>query len=164
MRRLLLASCALAMVVIVPMGVMSLIPQKLAIFSPAPTPTPDLFSPAYYGVPDTIAGHKVLAVISAQNSRCVPSNTLTLIVRVGAADPQSYLSSDEARDLNAAMKEFDHPGMFWSLNVIGPEVSLDNMQAEIEQRNELLKKIGCLNQDDDYVGITATPVPEQGPH
>jgi len=101
------------------------------------------FDPARFSVPTNVAGHKVLAVISADNTMCTPPHDLTLIVRVGVPDPQSYPSSDEAQDLNAAMDEFSHPGWTWSLMTIGPSVNLDNMQANVEQWNKAEKISGC---------------------
>jgi len=158
MRKVLLASSVLALALIIPFGVMSLSPSKLSVFLVGATPTPDLFDPAYYGVPDTIAGHEVLAVISAENTRCVPPNLLKLIVRVEAPDYMSYLRSDEARDLRAAMKEFEHPGKELTLEVIGPTVSLDNMQAETEGWNQAMSD-GCHNFWGGSLPMPVTPNP-----
>jgi len=116
---------------------------QISLFSSKPTPTSWPFDPARYDVPDTIAGHKVLAVISADNIMCTPPHLLTLVVRAGSPDPQSYPGSDEAKELNAAMNEFSHPGWTWVLNVIGPGVSLDNWQAEAERWNQAQKISGC---------------------
>lgn len=116
------------------------------------SPTSWLFDPARYGVPDTIAGHKVLAVLSADNTMCTPPHDLTLIVRVGSPDPQSYQGSSESQDLNAAMAEFSHPGWTWVLDTIGPDVRLDSFLSEIERWNQQMKISGCIQYARPKVG------------
>jgi len=106
---------------------------------PASAPTSP-FDPANHNVPDSVAGHKVLAVISSDTTKCVPSGLLTLVVRVSVPDPLSYPVSNEAREIRNAMKQFGNP--HWTVKAIGPNVSLDNMQAETESWNQAMSD-GC---------------------
>ena len=124
-----------------------------------PTPTVWPFDPALYDVPDEVAGYRVLAVVSAENTMCVPPRLLTLIVRAESPSPQEYLASNEKKSLDAAMKAFSHPGWTWVLNVVGPKMSLDTLQVNTERWNETMRISGCLKLGRIILEVTPTPLP-----
>jgi hypothetical protein len=105
--------------------------------------TPSPFDPARYGVPYRLAGYRVLAVISAENTRCVPANELRLVVQAVAPDVETFLSGSDGQDLNAAIQKYNHPGKDWMVEIVGPGISLADLEANTAQWNRGMQS-GCI--------------------
>lgn len=64
----------------------------------APTPvlpplsdSPDQFDPKSYGLPDTIAGYKVLGVVTSENQACMVPGSKSLVLQTTEPTVEDYL-------------------------------------------------------------------------
>lgn len=75
-----------------------------------PVPTPDPFAtydPAAYGIPDMIAGYKVLAVKTLQNTACMMPNAIRLLLQSSQQDVENFLENSESQIINNEIEKIE---------------------------------------------------------
>ena len=91
---------------------------------PPSTATPDPFvtyDPATYGIPDTIAGYKVQAVQTLENTACMLPNAMRLILQSIQSDFDSFLASSNPQAVLDELAKLDLPkDVKWELVFDGP--------------------------------------------
>jgi hypothetical protein len=126
---------------------------------PAPSATEypnGSFDPAAYGVPGTLAGYKVLAVITANNTACVGPNEKRLVLLTDQPDVNGLITNSRA---GAVMSEaarlglsaYTQGGIEW---VGGPGATLESIIANTRQWNAAVAVGGCVRTGGPIVILT----------
>jgi len=124
-----------------------------------PDPTVDPFAtydPATYGIPDTIAGYKVLTVQTMENTACMSPETMRLTIQPVEPLPGNPLASQSNGDVRAELKKLK-PDVHWELQYItaGP-YDREKFIVGNATWNETMQSIGCLRTGPPGPTITAT--------
>lgn len=115
--------------------------------TPIPQPTYDvvvneeLYAPARYGIPDTIAGYNVLAVLAPDNTMCMPEGTMRIVVQVVEKTMDDYLASNTSEDIYKALEGLN---VSVDLHVVGPGVVKETLLTENEKWNINSRSDGCI--------------------
>jgi hypothetical protein len=141
--------------VVLPLGVgtlflssLALLPAAIAPASPSVTSSLAAFTPydpATYGIPYIIAGYKILAVKTAQNTACIPRGRMTITIQSPEPDVQSFLdNSGNMRMVSDTLKQMPSlAGIDVMLMFTGPHAwNPARFMAEVNRWNDLMKK-GC---------------------
>ncbi|MBC8172205.1 MAG: hypothetical protein H7X77_11050 [Anaerolineae bacterium] len=139
-------------------------------FFPEPTATPlnyleatnevtddlrERYSPAHFGIPDTIAGYPVLAVLSAENTECMPDWELRLQFQTTETSREDYLASETGQKIQQAVDALGISGA--TISVSGPGSSLESLIRENERWNEGMRAGGCIKSGGPIM-LTPSPV------
>lgn len=131
------------------------VPRISTPLTPEATP---LYDPAQYGVPDTLGGHKVLAVLTPQDVACMPSGAKRVVLQTSEPNVHEYLESPKPiTEILELLKQL--PGeeeTKWIIEVVGPDATLERMEAGIKNWNSLFSGKPCRRLGGPI--ITATPV------
>lgn len=134
-----------------PVGVGSPYPTPSNVPTVAPTPalppladSPDQFDPKTYGLPDTIAGYKVLGVMTSENEACVPPGRKILVLQSTEPTVQDYLKNFRQADVMKAMSEMGLNTTEWNISVSGPGSTREQMIAGVQAWNKDREKYGCV--------------------
>ncbi len=102
--------------------------------------------PAYYGLPPTIAGYKVFAVQTSENTECMPPGRKIIVIQV-TQPIEDYLRNgnaiEAAIEADMAQKGFDDHAK-WELSIVGPGARLDEFLAQHESWNDFSRTYGCV--------------------
>jgi hypothetical protein len=112
-------------------------------FSAPPTwMTP--YEQAKQGLPDTIAGLRVLAVLTPGNTACLPPGEKRLVLQAAQPDIESYLGTSNYAAITADLnqKSIDEY-VQWNVEIVGPGTTLDQFLGENERWNGQRQKSGC---------------------
>lgn len=137
----------------------------MTFFTPTPIPLPsnlDSYLPAHYGLPETLAGYRILIVESIENRPCMPPDFRNIIVQISELDMQAYLNSTTTpQSLHEAIMELDPSGNT-SFGVVGSGQSYETWMANYAELDAKLQGHGCpIPVRIDLIGInTPTPIPE----
>ena len=109
------------------------IPAPLESQILAVTPTLDNpYNPAQYGVPDTLGGYKVVAVVTLRDLACMPLQTKRVLLQVQQKTAKEYLQ--QAKPLTEILIYLRQlPGESdtdWQLAIGGTNVSIEAMKAD----------------------------------
>ncbi len=120
--------------------------NSLILLTPVPTPDPATpYDPALYGIPDTIAGYEVLAVMTSDNTTCMRSGIKRLILRAVARDFETFQNDINA---DAVIQELEMLGKaqeFGGISYVGPGTSKEQIIALNENWNRQNRLVGCPN-------------------
>jgi len=136
-------------------------PRATEVGSPYPTPSnvptmaptsalspladsPDQFDPKTYGLPDTIAGYKVLGVVTSENEACVPPGRKILLLQTTDPTVQDYLKNFRQADVMKAMGEMGLNTPEWNISVGGPSSTREQLVAGVQAWNHDREKYGCV--------------------
>ena len=109
------------------------------------TPTPvSPYSPSNYGLPNTIAGYKVLAVLTDNTLACMMPGKKRLILQANQASIEDYLKASDPMALDTALHQVGLTTDEVEIEVVGPTTTLDGILLEIQKWNEDRKKHGCV--------------------
>jgi len=111
------------------------------------------YAPLSYGIPNTIAGYKTLAVFSSDDTMCMKAGNNRLILQTTEQSVDTYLlnsSSEEiknalelqlstATSLSQAKKDIAN----WHVEIVGPGVTLERVMSEHQKWDEDAKETGC---------------------
>lgn len=100
--------------------------------------------PADHGLPDTIAGYRILAVKTSETTLCTPPGMAHLIVQVDAPTVQEAMLTDahgllrelERLDLNSVVR--------WRVEVVGPRATFEGIVAGNDRLNAFFVEHGCI--------------------
>jgi hypothetical protein len=106
---------------------------------------PATFDPAQYGLPDTIGGYKVLAVLTSDNTACMMPGERRLILQATQPTVQDYLKDTH---YDAIKKDLQERGLAemakWGEEIVGPGVNLKQVMSEQQRWNEHVQEYGCM--------------------
>ncbi len=144
-------------------------PPTAPAISPTPYPTeqptsvlpplldsPEQFDPKTYGIPETIAGYKVLAVITSANTACWAPAPKQLVLQSTASSADAFLNSGQATDVEKAMKDLGLNPSEWSMSFGGPGSTREQVISGTQEWNRLMEKGGCVHSGP--AGPTSVPV------
>ncbi|MBC8098816.1 MAG: hypothetical protein H7Y11_05195 [Armatimonadetes bacterium] len=101
------------------------------------------YLPAYYGLPDTIAGYKVLAVMTSENTECIGiPGQQRLVIQVTEPDLDHYLSGDTYDVLQKAVAALGNSST--TIMITGPGADFETLVSENERWNQVRKQNGCF--------------------
>lgn len=116
---------------------------QLAISSP-PAPTKSIL-PAAHGIPDIIAGYRVLAVRTSETTRCMAPGTAIVTIQVDTATIDEALLTT---DVQAVYRELErlHPdsGISWYVEIVSPSGTFEEIVAGNDQLNSHFAEHDCL--------------------
>jgi len=110
----------------------------LTTFTVAPSSS---YDPSRYGVPSTINGYKVIAVLAPDNTLCMPEWEKRVVVQATSSDLQSYQDADESNQIIHSLDALDKTT--WTIEIVGPGVTFEQFVAENEKGNATAKANGC---------------------
>ncbi len=114
-----------------------------------------LFDPASHGVPDTIAGYKVLAVITPENTACVGPNETRLVLQTNEPTEMDFLTRNDPSRVEdeitrLGLTEFARGGITW----VGSEVSIEQFLTELKTWNQTVADLGYCVQYSPVIPVT----------
>jgi hypothetical protein len=113
------------------------------------------YDPARYGLPGTIAGYKVFAVLTSDNTACMMPGEKRLILQATQQSVEDFLKTSNGPDINTELVQKGFPAFArWGVQVVGPGTKLDEFLSENQKWNALMQKHGC---------VTTGPIPTMAP-
>jgi hypothetical protein len=151
-----------------PAATLSGVPSPTSIldtigFTPTPAlaplnDAPDQFDPKTYGLPDTIAGYKVLGVITPKNEACVMGGRNTLVLQTTDPTVQDYLKNSRPSDIIKAMTDLGLNTTEWNYSIAGPGSTRQQLIAGAQAWNQDMEKNGCVYGGGPAIpAVTPTP-------
>lgn len=124
------------------------IPLPSAVPAIAPEATDEIdfsaYDPAKFGIPETLAGYTVIAVLSSDNTECVPSGFHRVVVQAPQPTVDEYLKSDALTSVQAEMNELGKSmASDWVIQFVGPALKKEEFLAEISRWNSQIKVTEC---------------------
>ncbi len=99
---------------------------------------------AQQGLPSTIAGYKVLTVLTPDNTACMPLGEKRLVLQATQQSVQDFLRAINYATIKA---DLELKGMAeytkWSAAIVGPGTGLQDLLSENEKWNQERQKSGC---------------------
>ncbi len=124
-----------------------------------PTPTPvNPYAPSIYGIPDTLAGYNVLAVLAADTEACLQPGKKHLILQVSQTSVEDFLKASDPKALDTALRQADLTVDKVEIGIAGPGTTLDVMLSELQKWNQLMKN-GCVQDGGPILEETPTATP-----
>jgi hypothetical protein len=129
-------------------------PTKVAVVDAS------MISPARFGLPDYIAGHKIIAVFTVETEACLNPQEKRVVLQVAESTSDGFLASNTAKTLSGDFEQtLSDLGISdtknWTLEVAaGPGTSVESMLEEVNSWNASMRG-GCLQLGGPIV--TATP-------
>lgn len=135
----------------------SLDAASLAPSQPQSTPILTNFDPAYYGLPDVIAGYRVLMVQAPENIACMRLGTMRLILQASQPDLNSFLTNTPGSSLESEVAKFNLASVLrWEFQFVGPGITKEDALA-VARDWDPKTHIICLKSGP----IVLTPTPYQ---
>jgi hypothetical protein len=119
------------------------------------------YDPATYGIPYQIAGFKILAVRTSENTACIPSGMMRITVQSSQPDVQSFLAnSGDSRVVSETLRQIPSlSGINFNLEFIGPAPwNPERFLSSVAEWNNHMKN-GCVKLGGPAIIITPTPDP-----
>ena len=94
------------------------------------------YSPARYGIPETLGGLQVVAVVSHETNPCSPEGFMNVILQSNEPSLDEYLQSDTTQQsVELAMRELKamYPDPAASVSVVGPIEDMDGLFVRLEE-------------------------------
>ena len=104
--------------------------QTLSVASLSDNP----YDPAQYGVPDSLGGYKVLAIMTLRDIPCISPRQKNILLQATENTAQEYLKDprplpDIPKYLNTLPGEANTT---WQMAIVGPGVSIEKLKVNIE--------------------------------
>jgi len=130
-----------------------------ATSSPPPTLTPEahrLYDPAQYGIPDTLGGYKVLAILTPQDVACMGSRSKRIVLQTTEPNVHEYLESPKSiREILEYLRQI--PGeeeTNWQIAVVGPGATLESISSNIISWNDTFTDKPCRRLGGPQITLT----------
>lgn len=136
-------------------------PEATAEVTSIPIDT-SLYEPSHYNIPDTIAGYKVVAVISSENTECYPDGIILLKLQVPdlPLDPSDLSPTiTSLSSVREAVYASGIPKLTWG--TVYPDATLESLVRANESWNQARRLNGCMKlgrPSDDENDYEAVPV------
>jgi len=141
-------------------------PSPNTPMNPTATPSADpksTYDPATYGIPDTIAGYRVLAVKTLENTACMLPNTLQLILQASNPNVESFLENNRSDQVQAELAKLQLTRLVvrWETTFAGPALvwDWDKFISGNDEWNAQMKRHGCLKLGPPRYGNNGDEVP-----
>jgi hypothetical protein len=116
------------------------------------------YDPATFGIPETLAGYRILAVTSSQNSPCLPANTQEVLIQAIDPMPENPMVARGNGDVIFELKKIN-PDVQWGLSYIMPvPFNRAGFASRQDSWNQAMKN-GCIILGGPIIIITDTPDP-----
>jgi hypothetical protein len=100
--------------------------------------------PADHGLPDTIAGYRILAVKTSETTLCIPPGVTDLILQVDVSTVEEAMLTD----IHAVYRELERldpdSGVRWRPTIVGPRVTFEGIVAGNARLNAFFAAHGCI--------------------
>ena len=97
------------------------------------------FEPAYYNLPDEIAGYKILIVKTPQNMACMASDSIGLVLQAPLPNLQSNSNLNVMTELDKLSLKPKH----WDLTYVGPGTSKQQILGMLRDWDP--RNFTCIN-------------------
>lgn len=104
----------------------------------------DPYDPALYGVPETLAGYRVLVVLTPTNTACMPPDVGRLVLQADQRSLEEHLQVTQPIDIERALEKHGLRPHQWMIQTVGPGVTREEVIAENESWNEQAMRLGCV--------------------
>jgi hypothetical protein len=113
--------------------------------SQAAPPPHNPYSPTQFGLPETVAGYQVLAVLTEDNFVCMAAGEKRLILQSPELTAQDSLRAFNVRAFKAEMEKLGL-GEYtkWGWQIVGPGETRDKLIRQVTQSYQFFKTNGCL--------------------
>jgi hypothetical protein len=115
------------------------------------------FEPAAYGVPDTIAGYKVLAVINSNNTACVSPDDKRLVMLTDAPSEAALLSNHQTDLVMSEAVRLGLADYAKTIVWVGPGTTAEQVVAQARISNQNALENGCVHIGPIPLGTEITP-------
>jgi hypothetical protein len=105
-------------------------------------PNASTFS-ADHGLPETIAGYRVLAVQTSETTACMRSGTARLVLQSDASNAQEAISMDVSAVYQELERLVPDSGLSWRIGIVGPNFTAAEIAVGNAQRNADYAENGC---------------------
>ena len=110
-----------------------------------PTSTPiNPYAPAYYGIPNTIAGYNVLAVLTSDNLACMLPGEKRLVLQANESTLEEYLAKSQPLSIQEELKRLGLTEMTAGVEIAGPGSTLEQLVEEVNKWNQEATIRGCV--------------------
>lgn len=111
------------------------------------------YDPAQYGLPPSIGAYKLLAVLTPDNTACMPIQSKRVIAQATQGNVSDYLKETNAGEIQDEIKRLkSNDPTRWEVMIVGPDANLGDLLSENQKWNDQAKQSGC---------VTSGPVPTQ---
>jgi hypothetical protein len=102
------------------------------------------YRPEAHGLPEVIAGYRILGVMTPENTACMPENSKRVVVQVAAPSVQSFLSGSP--DVIAVRDELRrlYPDIMWGLAIVGPNATAEQIARGNPEWNATFADRDCI--------------------
>lgn len=122
------------------------------------------FAPASHGVLDTVAGHKVLAVLTSENTACLGTNTKRLVLQATDPSVETFLSHSHPEAISQALEQIGlTKSAVWDWEMVSSDVSSQEVLEHIQQWNQKFVNTDCLQGRPIQTGTDGTEVKSASP-
>lgn len=115
------------------------------------------FDPATYGLPEEIAGYRLLVVQTPENNPCGRSDTTTVIVSSPYTDMGVFLTRNNITAVYGELGTI-YPGRQWQISVVDPSRTAEEIIQQIKRWNTAMQD-GCTQFSMPPIFWTPTPKP-----
>jgi hypothetical protein len=115
--------------------------------------------PNTYGIPEILAGYRIVSVQTLENTACMPSDEMRLTIQAVVPSADNPMVPKDGGDIMAELKKLD-PDRWWSLTYIMPVVyDREKALRSYQDWNNSSMKNGCIKLGGPAIVITPTPDP-----
>jgi hypothetical protein len=113
-------------------------PKTIFKIAPVITPTtsgpsPETFDPAYYGLPDVIAGYKIIAVETSANMACMTPGNIKLILQSSQPSVEAFLKNAPGANVDTEVKKLSLKPKQWEFEYVGTGISRETVLSTAKQ-------------------------------
>ncbi len=120
--------------------------------------TANTYDPALHGLPGTLAGHKVLAVLTPDNTVCLGPNRKRLILQATQPNVTSFLNQSDANTIHAALEQLGlTQSTNWDWEIVSSDITTHAIADQIEKWNQDMKQLGSCLTTSPLMYSTTTP-------
>jgi hypothetical protein len=103
------------------------------------------YDPARYGLPSTIGGYQVLAVLTSDNNACMLPGEKVLVLEATQQSVEEYLRTSNIPDIKTELRQKGFPDFAQSgPQIVGPGTKLDEFLSEVKKSNAFAQQYGCV--------------------
>ncbi len=120
--------------------------------------TANSYDPAQHGLPGTLAGYKVLAVLTPDNTICLGSNRKRLILQTTQPNVTSFLNQSDANTIHTALEQLGlTQSTNWDWEIVSSDITTHTIADQIEKWNQDMKQLGFCLTTSPLMYATTTP-------
>lgn len=149
MRKILLISSIFLLVAVLGIASIGSVrpPSYAQLPSSTDSPVIGSYEPGQYGLPDFIAGYKVLAVLTSDNTACLETNTKRLVLQTTDPNVENFLSHSHPEAISQALEQLGlTKSALWDWEVVSADISSQEVMEHIQRWNQDMAQAGnCVH-------------------